>query len=104
MSASKRALALAKAEARKAGTLPSRKSIKSFKQVERNWDTPKPRNDKRFAVADLPKGALVLFRGNPCILMDHVWDPTIHSYRATIMNTKGRQFNTHYRYLSLPPS
>ena len=102
MSASKRALKIAKAAARQAGTLPSRKSIKSFKQVERNWDTPKPRKDKRFAVADLPKGGLVLFRGNPCILMNHVWDPVLRDYRATVMATDGQQFNVKYRWLSLP--
>ena len=98
--ASKRTLALAKAAARKSGTLPARGSQKPTKQIERNWGTRAPREVKRFAVADLPPGGLVLYKGKPCILLEHC---RFYGDRASLMFPDGQRWDVPYKWLSLPP-
>jgi hypothetical protein len=98
--ASRKALIAAKKAARKNGTLPSGKNRQPAKQVERNWGTSKPREVMRFAVADLPAGSLVLYKGKPCILMEH---DRFYADRASLLFPDGQQWAVPYKWLSMPP-
>jgi hypothetical protein len=100
MAASKRTLALAKTAARKSGTLPARRSQKPVKQIERNWGTRLPREVTLFAVAALPVGGLVLYKGKPCIILEHC---RFHDDRAFLLFPDGQQWAVPYKWLSLPP-
>lgn len=98
--ASKRTLAMAKAAARKSGTLPPRGSRKTVKQIERNWETRAPREVMRFAVEDLPVGGLVLYKGKPCIILEHC---RLYGGSASLLFPDGQQWDVPYKWLALPP-
>lgn len=97
MARSKQTLARAKAAARKAGTLPSRSTVEP--RADRSGETLKPRRETRYAVQDAPVGALVMYKGAACILLEHRqpggWARVLHCGRARWAQ---------YRDMSLPPA
>ena len=98
MPASKKTIALAKAAARKAGTLPAREPR------ERRERRPRAKPVKRWAVADLEAGSLVLYNGAPCIMLEnHAHRSRLANSTAVVMLPDGRRVLVGHQHLSIPP-
>ena len=80
--------------------LPAHGLQKPTKQIEHNWKTQVPRQVAQFNAATLSEGALVLCKGQFCVLLAHT---PFRSDRADLLFPDGRRIGAvPYRWISLP--